>query len=415
MAPPGSTTAKRVRNTTHPQVTAMLEEWVQQAIVAKVNITGEVICEKWKHFAQLCGIPSAEWLSLSHGWLDAFRQRNGLRHFKQAAQLSANAAKQPEPDLTRLLAITSQYAPEDIYNMDETGLFYALPPDKELAEGQGEEAQKLKARLTIVLATNADGSDRHPLLFIGKTEETITDPEAGIEYRQNVKGTMTPLIFQQWLTSWNVRLANSDRRPVLLLIDDSSTHKLPTGSPLSHIRIESTGTISQPIMLGVVQSFKAHYRRRSTGRAISRVEQLPASEIYAIDPITAMRLCRSAWNAVSIQTVLNAWTASGLVGHHTFRSLNEQVSRSGCEASEHIIHVSQPTPEASGSVQQISEPVIQVSESVLQVSQPDEQASESIPQASKPVPQHSQTGSEACEPVIQVSEPITQPFEPPAL
>lgn len=124
LAPPGSTTAKRVRGTTHPEVTSMLEEWVQQAILANHHVTGEVICEKWKQFAKLCGIPTAEWLTLSHGWLDAFRQRNGLRHLKKQTD-STSRLSNPEHDRARVAAIAAEYAAQDIYNMDETGLFYA--------------------------------------------------------------------------------------------------------------------------------------------------------------------------------------------------------------------------------------------------------------------------------------------------
>lgn len=330
LAPPGSTTAKRVRGTTHPEVTSMLEEWVQQAILAKINITGDVICEKWKHFAQLCGIPSAEWLTLSHGWLDAFRQRNGLRHFKPIPDIPISSKPQPESDLARLTAIISQYAPEDVYNMDETGLFYAMPPDKELAEQQREEGKivkgsdqgiedptkQVKTKLTIALACNSDGSDRLPPLFIGKTDQpTLTNPtfdqQPGFEYRQNSKTTMTSTIFQQWILSWNQKLTQQ-ARSILLLIDTFVGHVLPSVK-LDSIRVEFFSSNVQPLTAGIIQSFKSNYRRRFTSRAIRRFDEVPASEIYSIDPVTAMRLCRAAWNAVPVQIIQSAWTNTGLI------------------------------------------------------------------------------------------------------
>ena len=64
---------KRVHQTQHPEVTEMLDLWVTKAMANNLLITGEVLCQKWKTFADLAGIPDDERLSLSEGWLSRYK------------------------------------------------------------------------------------------------------------------------------------------------------------------------------------------------------------------------------------------------------------------------------------------------------------------------------------------------------
>ncbi|THU75231.1 hypothetical protein K435DRAFT_707514 [Dendrothele bispora CBS 962.96] len=73
---------KRTHQTQHPEVTEMMDLWVAKAMNDKIQLTGEVLRQKWSHFADLVGIPSDERLTLSDGWLSRFKERNGLRKLK---------------------------------------------------------------------------------------------------------------------------------------------------------------------------------------------------------------------------------------------------------------------------------------------------------------------------------------------
>lgn len=64
-------------------------------------------------------------------------------------------------------AICNQYQPNDIYNMDETGLFWRRMPNSGLSSKGSPEYKKDKTRLTLAVTTNATGSDRMPLWLIG--------------------------------------------------------------------------------------------------------------------------------------------------------------------------------------------------------------------------------------------------------
>ncbi|GKG00564.1 CENP-B homolog protein 2-like protein, partial [Tanacetum coccineum] len=61
-----------------------------------------------------------------------------------------------------------QFEMKDIFNMDETSLFFRLQPDHSLATMQFEGKKQDKERLTIAICCNEDGSEKLPLWIIRK-------------------------------------------------------------------------------------------------------------------------------------------------------------------------------------------------------------------------------------------------------
>lgn len=118
--------AKRVQQTQHPEVTEMLDLWVSQAMRSGILLTGEVIRQKWTAFADLAGIPEEDRLKLSDSWLGKFKIRNGLREFKRHGDAASSDAKTIEEERKRVQELIKKYGYKlrDIFNMDETGLFY---------------------------------------------------------------------------------------------------------------------------------------------------------------------------------------------------------------------------------------------------------------------------------------------------
>jgi hypothetical protein len=119
--------AKRVKQVEHPDVDDMLELWVAQAMSQRVHLSGEIIREKWSRFADLTGIPGDERLALSEGWLTAFKKRCGLKEFKRHGEAESANPVDIEADRKRIqeIILFEGYAAKNIFNMDETGLFWA--------------------------------------------------------------------------------------------------------------------------------------------------------------------------------------------------------------------------------------------------------------------------------------------------
>ena len=58
----------------------------------------------------------------------------------------------------KLSVLILEYKVEDVYNMDESGLFYHLHPDKTISSGPVKGCKKAKDCVTLMFCTNADGS-----------------------------------------------------------------------------------------------------------------------------------------------------------------------------------------------------------------------------------------------------------------
>jgi hypothetical protein len=52
-----------------------------------------------------------------------------------------------------------QYNEDDIYNMDETGLFWRMPPSRSLSSINRPGIRKDKSRISIICCVNASGTD----------------------------------------------------------------------------------------------------------------------------------------------------------------------------------------------------------------------------------------------------------------
>ncbi|KIO27065.1 hypothetical protein M407DRAFT_73789, partial [Tulasnella calospora MUT 4182] len=275
-----------------------------QAQAKGIRLTGDILRGKARRFAELQGVVPKQFLSLSNGWLDSFKQRHGLKQYR----FHGEAGK-----------ITDGYALRDILNMDETGLNDRIPPDRGLATAQFAGKKVDKHRLTYALTTNADGSEVFPPLVIGHARrprcfQKRSGEDLGFDYRWNKKAWMTGAIFQGYLSNLNAKMKKEGRK-VLLLVDNAPSHIFEPAS-LTHVRVEfldpnMTSRI-QPQDAGVIRAFKAHYRRNFCQRAISR-EEAGEVDLYKIDQLQAMRLAQEAWDCVTARTVANCWKHAGIL------------------------------------------------------------------------------------------------------
>ena len=61
----------------------------------------------------------------TEGWMNRFKHRNGLSFKREHGEKQSTDLRAAEHYLAeKLPALLSQYSPEDIYNADETGLFF---------------------------------------------------------------------------------------------------------------------------------------------------------------------------------------------------------------------------------------------------------------------------------------------------
>lgn len=347
----GQPAVKRVpsRQTEYPEVDEMMYLWVSKAMGDGILITGEVLRQKWRAFADLVGIPEEDQLKLSNGWLESFKRRNGLKEWKRHGEAGSADKVTVEWERRRIqareLIKTYGYKLRDIFNMDETGLFYGyapiiysltsililcrLAPDRGLSDRQQSGVKGIKTRLTYAFTCNADGSEKLPPFIIGKAAQPRpfqkkTGEQLGFYYRNNAKasGWMTTQLYQEWIQRWDRELQEQNRK-ILLLQDNFSGHVVPQG--LQNIRVENfepnlTAHV-QPNDQGIIRCFKAHYRTQFIQRAVGRYDEgITPSEIYQINQLQAMRMADAAWRDVDTTTIRNCWKKAGILPDTTSSS-----------------------------------------------------------------------------------------------
>jgi hypothetical protein len=123
----GSRSAKRTKQTKHLEVNDMLELWTLKTIGDGIHLTGEVLRQKWRHFADMANIPLDERLHLSDGWLASFKKQCGLKEFKFHGEAASAKPDDVEKECARVreLITNLKYPLRNIFNMDEMGHFYA--------------------------------------------------------------------------------------------------------------------------------------------------------------------------------------------------------------------------------------------------------------------------------------------------
>jgi hypothetical protein len=96
--------------------------------------------------------------------------------------------------LDNLYEIIAQYDPENVYNMDKTGLFFRLPPrynllmpNEDISTTRGKK--KSKDRVSLIVCANAVGTHKIPCALIGKPKAPacIKDRQWHVPYFNQVK------------------------------------------------------------------------------------------------------------------------------------------------------------------------------------------------------------------------------------
>ncbi|CAG8810516.1 6386_t:CDS:2, partial [Gigaspora margarita] len=107
----------------------------------------------------------------SNGWVTNYKKRNSLRRYKLHGEAASAPLESLPNERIKLQNLLSQYELEDIYNADETGLFYRMLPNQTLAKRPVARSKQDKSRVTVLLAANATGSHKLQPLVIGYSKK----------------------------------------------------------------------------------------------------------------------------------------------------------------------------------------------------------------------------------------------------
>ena len=158
------------------------------------------------------------------------------------------------------------FEPENIYNCDETALFYRALPTRSLATKLEicNGTKLIKDRLSILFCTNATGGHlppfvivryKHPRCF-GKVDAALLPTQ----WAFNRRAWMTAELFRSWLIKLDNKFKR-EKRKVLMFLDNASSHPNIKLDAITLRFLPPLCTAAlQPLDQGIIRSFKAQYR-----------------------------------------------------------------------------------------------------------------------------------------------------------
>lgn len=283
-------------------------KWFLDTRAVNMPVSGALLQRKARDFACIMGYDN---FVASSGWLQRFKERHDIVGRAVSGESrsvdEAEATTWAEENVGRLL---ETYSEEDIFNADETGLFFKMLPHKTLAL-KGEPChggKQSKLRITVLLCANMDGSEKLPVFVIGKSASPRCfkgKRQLPVKYTANRKAWMTREIFAKWLCEWDEKLSKENRK-VCLVLDNCTAHH--TAAVLQNIELlflppNCTARI-QPLDQGVIMSLKAGYRKRVIDRLLFNMRMKRDTDV---DLYAAIEMLQAAWMSVTATTIANCF------------------------------------------------------------------------------------------------------------
>lgn len=258
----------------------------------------------------------------SNGWLESFATRHQLRMANlhgESADVDPATCDQWIQNLPSLLA---DYDLDDIYNCDETGVWFRSVPTKSYIQldEKAKGVKVLKERITILVTASATGK-KEKLWVIGRSKKPHSFPKYNSDfthlfiYRNNKKAWMTTTIFTEYL-NWLNNKMKALKRQIALLMDNCSAHPPLTLSNVKLIFLpKNTTSHLQPMDAGIIAWVKGHYRRAMMSDMCQAMSASPDVTTLAkgIKIWDAILNFRQGWEAISPDTIQKCFKKCGVV------------------------------------------------------------------------------------------------------
>ncbi|KAG0432397.1 Tigger transposable element-derived protein 6 [Dictyocoela muelleri] len=292
-----------------------LFEWFVSKRRRLITIQDSNLQDKALEMASICGIEN---FSASSGWLQCFKKRHQISSKMisgESGMVDINIIEDFKHVYTNKL---KSYKPEDIFNCDETGLFFKCSTNRTLCHVEEDQisGKFSKERLTLLFCVSMAGEKLHPLM-IGKAKsprgfKNLDFDKLGITYEHNKKSWMRTEIFCRWLKDLNDKMIKENRK-ILLTLDNAPVH--PIDVEYSNIELlyfppNLTSRI-QPLDQGIIKSFKSIYKRKFNNK-LNNEYDLKSTDKYQdlikrFKILDALLLIIASWCEVSDETIVKCY------------------------------------------------------------------------------------------------------------
>ncbi|XP_031340904.1 tigger transposable element-derived protein 4-like [Photinus pyralis] len=286
---------KKMRKSVHDEVDRALLIWFSQQRRNNVTISGAILRTKAEEF----GKKVQDNFVCSEGWVERWKARHNICSGKILGEASdVNTEVVDNWISTVWPTIKEEYSENDVFNADETGLFFKLTPDKTLKfRGEKCVGGKLsKERITVLVCANMSGTEKRKLLVIGKSQNPRCFKNVRslpVDYRANSKAWMTSELFIEHVRKWDEELKRKKRK-IVLLIDNCPAH---------------------PKIQQLHQwTLKTYYRH---SLLIRQVQNIDSGKAVTVSVLDAINLIHKSWQKISRQTIKNCYKHAGFYSPST--------------------------------------------------------------------------------------------------
>ncbi|XP_075913253.1 uncharacterized protein LOC116957625 isoform X2 [Petromyzon marinus] len=340
----GVTRVSKQRPPVLEDVEKLLLVWINEKQLAGDTVTDNFICEKAKAlYADLVSkLPGTsteneEGFKASRGWFDNFKRRSGTHSVVRHGEAASSDAKAAEAfaDEFQKLMVSECYLPQQVFNCDETGLFWKKMPKGTYITAE-ENAMPghtpMKNHLTLLLCANASGDFKVKPLLVYHSENPqafekckVQKSQLNLMWTSNSKAWVTRILFVEWINEVfgpavkKYLLENNLPLKVLLVMDNAPAHPPCLEDDLleefEFIKVKflppNTTPLLQPMDQQVISNFKKLYTKALFQLCFEVTEgtNLTLREFWKnhFHIINCLKIIDKAWDGVTKRTLNSAW------------------------------------------------------------------------------------------------------------
>lgn len=160
---------RKIKNDLGKKIDDETYSWFVAQRAKNLPISGPILQERARQISmEFCG--NVEFKA-SNGWLDKFKSRHGISYRAICGESAGVNFITTNEWINRLPSIIDGYDRSNIFNADETSLFFKALPNKSyvLNKEECKGGKHSKERFTVLLCSNWSGNEKLKPLVIGKT------------------------------------------------------------------------------------------------------------------------------------------------------------------------------------------------------------------------------------------------------
>ena len=124
--------------------------------------------------------------------MDKFKKCHNLKEYVKWGEANSAPLETLDEERNKLREIIKNYNLNDVFNCDETGLFWKMKPSRTISNGPVSGTKQSKDSVTVLLTCNSTGNEKLPALFIHKYEnlrvlKNINKKTLPVDYYWNKK------------------------------------------------------------------------------------------------------------------------------------------------------------------------------------------------------------------------------------